>query len=209
MILVERATVWYALRSVASDCKIFNRAIFLRTNAVTHGEAALGDGMEKYRNPVLHGKDCHKKFLADLDNINAHVATYSLTNADREVCAIMKRIMKGGRHHREALRKPVPMKASSAPTAEIDRTIKEAHKKLKQAFNALLGLTKRRTIPAGAKIASQVRQGLTWTTEMAGAFLLLSVLFAVPRFATCPGLGVVQSISRKWLRPALQLSRFR
>ena len=134
---------WIAFNEVDGKWKGFADNTLEKQEYATQGYLKLGDGIHHFKNYLLRGKDYDKKFVADMDGINAAVANYkNVGNLSDQEKELLDQISKAEGAYRAAMAKMQEMKAAGTAITEIDSAINGADRELGAAFSGLLKIAK-------------------------------------------------------------------
>jgi methyl-accepting chemotaxis protein len=171
---------YQALNKLTNRWEQFHTVSLEKYDAVSKGDANLGDAIHHFKNYVLRGQDYDQKFMADMEAIDQATASYANQHGDmneREKAAL-ERVREGGQAYRAALKKAVEMKTAGASIEEIDKSIKGADKEINAALDELKVVTQNETsatAQAITDIASSSEQVIVGTSVL---IVVLSILFA-------------------------------
>ena len=169
-----------------------------KRESATVGMLKLGDTIHHFKNFLLRGGDYDKKFLDDLNDIDAIVAGFGkgapLVDKER---ALLADVTKGTAIYRDAMKTAREMKAAGKSAEEIDQAIKGADKAIGTAFTGLLAITREEAQTTGSLITMRVSEGERW--------VVILNLVAIALAAVCAWF-VSRSITRP-LNQAVRIAR--
>ena len=131
-----------------------------KSDAVDEGLEALAEGVQHFKNYILRTKDYDKRFLAEMDKINAALARFEkLGHIAAGEKAAMEKVRVGVAAYGDAIKKAVDMKAKGAGIEEIDSTIKGADRAIKDALKEMQMLTEGEVKATGIAVTKEINRG--------------------------------------------------
>jgi methyl-accepting chemotaxis protein len=138
--LVMAFIVFSKIASINLEWQDYQQVTLVKRNAATSSYIALGDGIHHFKNFILMGSDYDKKFMSDIDAVEAGVAVYRATGkltAEEE--ASLNAILEGSKSYRNDMAKLQELRGATNTVviANLDKAVKGADKPIAAALGNL------------------------------------------------------------------------
>lgn len=129
----------------------YQSVITAKQNAISVSYVALGDGIHHFKNYVIRGGDYDKKFMSDMDGVDAVVTAFLATQkVVPEEERLFADILASSKKYREDMKVLVSLREKNTEIPDLDKAVKGADKPIAAALGHLSEICQQ---------ASQVKSG--------------------------------------------------
>lgn len=191
----------HGITTFSSNWKTVEQQSLPKKDAIVAGYMNFGLAVHHFKNYIIRGADYDKKFLHDIDNLDAIVATYHQTGfvSDDEE-QLLQEILAANKAYREAMATLVDLRAKnpSITTEALDKAVKSADRPIGDALDNLLAATQKSASAQSTAVSSALAIIRREVLIFGAVIVVLSgaLAFVVTRAITRPVAYVAQVMAK-------------
>jgi len=210
--LIMAVIAFSKVTSINSEWQDYQDVVVAKRTAVNKSLTALGDGIHHFKNYIIRGGDYDKKFMSDMDEVDAVAAAYRATkNVTPEEESELKEILDSSKKYRDDMAILVGLEAKGTAVADLDKSVKGADKAISAALGKLGEAVKKANKAKSDEVTVLIASTKQWILLVgAGAVLFAGIIaFVITRSITRPlneAVGVANQLAEGDLTAKIEVT---